>query len=367
MAAMHINVKEIAGAFQDTLVISELRGAYPNVPYASDVDYTALIAGESDPMFITLPIAKVNAKSGNGRYYDEAFVMELMKQTLANKPIGLMGHMTEAERATAFKPEAVHWVGAVRDGDMIWGKGLVVGEAKARIARYKASGKSIATSIDAHADGIWDESLKAYRMRADTLRLSQIDLAPSDRAGIGDLARVPMITTELTQDTIEEVEEPEMDKLDVLNALTAEDARLLPKVVRDAILADLRPPMEVEQMQKVQAALGLDAEADVVNVVTEMVTAREQQRVAAIESRITELATAGIKVDHVREVVVDLVKLNKPTSIKEVEDAYKKVSESPSITELLKTSVQEQMGPPQRTPVTAQAGTAKYFSIPKEA
>lgn len=197
---MPAEIKEISGQFADIMVVTELRGAYPNVPIAADVDYAALVAGDPDPSFLTIPIGKANVTSGNKRYYDDAWLQELERQTLANKPIGLMGHLSEAERSTAFPMEAVHWVGAVREqgSDVLWGKAYIVpGEARDRIRRYKAQGKSIATSIDAHADGLWDESLKAYRMDAKTLRLSQIDIAPADRAGVGVLARVPMLTSEM--------------------------------------------------------------------------------------------------------------------------------------------------------------------------
>src|SRR3972149_11512603 len=109
----------------DVMAVWELRGDYPDVPLAPDVDYAALVAGDEQPMFVTLPIGKVDAKSGNGRYYDESFVQELERQVLENKPVGLMGHLREADRATDFPLEAVHWVGAQRVGELLWGKGYV--------------------------------------------------------------------------------------------------------------------------------------------------------------------------------------------------------------------------------------------------
>lgn len=362
-------VTEFRGQFNDVLVISELRGAYPNVPIAADVDYAALIAGDPDPVFVTLPIAKVNVKSGNNRYYDEAFVTELMRQTLATKPVGLMGHMSETERATAFKPEAVHWVGAIRDGDLVWGKGYVIGEARERLRRYKASGKSIATSIDAIAMGDWDESLKAYRMQANSLKLGQIDLAPADRAGIGDLARVPVLTTEMQdeQDEVIEVEQEKvMDKYEVIREMTPDDAKLLPDTVRAAVVATVPVPPEVQQIAEIRQALGADDKADIAKLITEMRQAQEQARRDAIKARITELATEGIKVDSARGIVVELVAARNPQSVQEAEQAYQEVSTSQSVTELLKANVQSTMGPRQGTPVAGQQNKNKYFVIPAE-
>ena len=226
MGAEKTRTNELSGDFSDVMVVAELRGSYPNVPISADVDYTALIAGDSEPVFITLPIAKPNVKSGNNRYYDEAFALEVMRQTLESKPIGLMGHLSAAERSTAFPRESLHWVGAARDSDgMIWGKAYLIGEARERVRRYKASGKSIATSIDAYAAGEWDESLKAYRMDAKTLRLNQIDLAPTDRAGVPELSVIPHLTSEMAElETDSQETEPimaEKTKLEIINEMTA--------------------------------------------------------------------------------------------------------------------------------------------------
>jgi hypothetical protein len=365
-------VQEFRGNFSDVLAVLELRGAFPSVPIAADVDYPALVAGDDTPMFITLPIGKANVTSGNKRHYDEAFLQELERQTLANRPIGLMGHLSETERATAFPPEAVHWVGALREGATLWGKGYIPpGPIRDRIKRYKDTGKAIATSIDAFAEGVWDESLKAFRMAAKSLRLNQIDLAPADRAGIGDLARVPLLTTEMEADQeTAENQEPEMDKLQVINEMTAEDARLLPEPVRAAILETVQTPPEVAQVQELRQALGVDDKADLAKLITEMRTREAEQAKAAVTNRITELVSdkdKGIKVESARGIVVELIKARNPQTVAEAETAYQEVSTSEHVTELLKAQVASTMGPRQRVPVPGQQGQAKYFHIPQEA
>lgn len=363
-------VKEISGNFTDTMMVYELRGHYPNVPIDPSVDYAALVEGDTDPQFLTLPIAKVNAKSGNNRYYDEAFVTELMRQTLANKPIGLMGHLSETERATAFPKESLHWVGAIRDGDLVWGKAYLIGEARERVRRYKASGKMLATSIDAFASGEWDESLKAHRMSAQSLRLNQIDLAPADRAGIPDLARVPMLTTEMQDEAREGESEQENhmpDKLEIIQELKREDARLLPDEVRAAILESVETPPEVAQVQELRTALGVDDKANLAQIVTELVQAKEAQAKAAIQTRISELVNEGVKVESVRGLVTELVNARNPQTPDEAASAYQQVMELQSVKDTLAATVQRVMGPRQTTPVAAQNGKAKYFAIPQEA
>lgn len=370
-------VTEIRGDFRDTLAVTELRGSYPAVPTSLDVDYDALIAGDPSPMFLTIPIGKAGVTSGNQRHYDEAFVMELERQTLANKPIGLMGHLPTADRATAFPPEAVHWVGAARQGDTLWGKAYVVpGPVRERIARYKAQGKAIATSIDAFAEGAWDASLKAYRMDAKSLRLNQIDIAPADRAGIPDLAAVPLLTTEMQpdeqpQDTPPEMDsnkEPVMDKLQVIQELTAEDARLLPDSVRAAIVETVPTPPEVATVQAVREALGLDAAADLVTVVAEMRRTQDEQARQAVHNRIVELAAdadKGVKLEAVRGLVVELVQARNPASIQEAESVYAQVVESDAVKAALKAQVISTMGPRQGTPVAGQSSARRYFQIPE--
>lgn len=358
------------GNFSDVMVVQELRGGFPtNIEFAPGVDKDALEAGDDKPMYLTLPIGKANVTSGNRRHYDEAFLQELERQTLEYRPVGLMGHLSETERATAFPPEAVHWVGAARVGDTLWGKGYVPpGPVRDRIARYKAQGKAIATSIDAFAEGIWDETLKATRMIAKTLRLNQIDIAPADRAGISALAAVPILTTEMDAPATVDPQEPVMDKLQVIQELKREDARLLPDEVRTAILETVSTPPEVALVTELRAALDVDEKTDLKQLVTELRQQQEQARRDAIKARITELTTEGIKVESVRGLVTELVNARNPQTPDEAATAYQQVVELQSVKDTLAAAVQSTMGPRQTTPLPSQHNKAgKYFNIPQEA
>lgn len=365
-------MKTISGEFQDVLVVHELRGGYPNVPIASDVDYTALIAGDESPVFLTLPIGKAGVTSGNQRHYDDAWLQELERQTLAGKPVGLMGHLSTADRAHAFPSEAIHWVGAVREGDMLWGKGYVPpGEARQRIQRYKAQGKKIATSIDAYAEGAWDDSLKAYRMDAKSMRLAQIDIAPADRAGVPALAAVPVLTTEMANEPSDQPQETVVDKLTIINEMTADDARLLPEPVRAAIVAAVPVPPEVALVQELRSALGLEAGADIKAHLTALRQAEEAQRQATIRTRVRELVEdteKGVKIVALRGMVTELIKLRNPATVEAVDAIYTEVVASEPVKAALAAHVQETMGPAQTTSTPPGTGKApKYYSIPKAA
>lgn len=368
--ALEANVEELTGPFVDVMHVAELRGNYPDVQPFADIDLAELTRGDSDPVFLTIPIGKANALSGNGRFYDEAFLAELERQVATVRPIGLMGHLTEEELGSAFPDEAIHWVGAQRVGELLWGKGYVPpGPARDRVRRYKATNKSLATSIFAKARGIWNKARGAFDMVAETLQLQQIDIGPADRVGIRDLASVPILTAEMqgAVTTGEPEEHDEMDKLQVINEMTAEDARLLPEAVRQAILAGQQEPPEVAQVQELRQALGVDETADLVTAVSELRQAQETARQRAISDRISELAAdaeTGIKLAPVRAIVVEMVQLRNPQTVEEAETAYTAVAESERIQEMLKLNVQSAMGPNQRTRVQGQNGGGTIFKIP---
>lgn len=365
-------MNEIKGNFNDVLIVSELRGGFPNVQIASDVDYAGLIAGDDNPVFLTLPIGKANVTSVNQRHYDEAWLQELERQTLSNRPVGLMGHLSKEERAHVFPEEAIHWVGALRDGDTLWGKGYVPpGEARKRIQRYKAQGKKLATSIDAYAEGVWDANVNAYRMSAASMKLAQIDIAPADRAGVPDLSAVPVLTTEMAETQVETNEDnPTMDKLQVINEMTAEDARLLPDAVRSAIVASVPTPPEVALVQELRTVLDLPAGADIKAHLATMRAEQETARKQAVAGRIKELVEdkdKGIKLVAMRGVVTELVNARNPQTVAEAEAAYNAVIALDTIKPLFNGAVQEIMGPAQTTTVAnGQPGKPKYYTIPGE-
>lgn len=353
--------------FQDVMVIWELRGDYPtDISYFSDVDIAELTAGDDDPMFLTLPIGQANVTSRNGRHYDGEFLAELERQVAANKPIGIMGHLKPEDLGTEFPAEAIHWVGTKRVGEMLWGKGyLPPGAARERVRRYKATNKPLATSIFAEATGQFDKLVNAIRMTAKSLRLNQIDIGPADRVGVPSLARLPLVTAEMQTNLKEE----QMDKLQVINEMTADDARLLPKPVQEAILATVQPAPEVELVSELRGVLGADDKADLTALITELKQAKETAAKTAVSNRITELVEdkeKGIKVESMRGMITELVTARNPQTVTEVETAYTAVTEMESVKAALKAAVGNAMGPKMTTPAQPQRGQAKYFNIPAE-
>lgn len=348
--------------FTDVVAIFEFRGSYPTVPITEGVIYEDLIAGDDDPMFVTMPIGKSGSTSANNRHYDEGFITELEKQVLQKRPVGLMGHLKDEERSTAFPDEAVHWVGAVRERDLLWGKGYVPpGPVRDRVRRYMASGRPLATSIDAKASGTWSKEQGAMVMDGKTLDLNQIDFAPADRVGISDLSVVPHISKEMGEGG-----ENEMDKLQIIKELSAEDVKFLPEVVKSTILEAVEVPVEVKQLKEIREALDLGEDADVAERIKEIVTKQSEQHKASIDAKITELVDAGVKLAAAKPVVKRYVELEAPQTVDEVQGCFDKVVKDEAITELLKAQV-ENVGPEHKgTKVGSSTKEAKYFVIPTE-
>lgn len=349
--------EDLKGQFHDTLIISEFQGSFPEVPVFKDVDIQELTDGEAKPVFVTLPIGKANVMSGNRRYYDEAFLQELERQVIAGKPIGLMGHLSSEQRSFAMPAEAVHWVGTMRVKEYLLGKGfLPPGESRSRLQRYRATGSKIATSIDANGEGVWDETLQGHRMVAASLRLNQIDIAPADRAGIADLAAVPLLTREMateggiivvrTQGARKMTEE---EKAQAIREMQVKDIAALPVDVKSALIAEFTAD--------IRKNLGL-GDGDILTEVKKIQERDAARERAAIKTKITELASTGdtaIKSDMVREMVIEMVESKEPKTVEEVSTVFAEIVGRESVKKALQGQLQTTMGPNQQTQMQPQA------------
>lgn len=359
------------GSFRDVLCIAELKGKYPDIKIFSDIDLKELTDGDPNPVFATLPIGMANVTSGNRRHYDTKFVQEMEKQVREKKPVGIMGHIPTDNRSFSFPEEAVHWVGVEQVNEFLWGKGYFpAGKSRDRIKLYKATNKPIATSIDAEADGVWDNKLEAYHMIAETLDLHQVDIAPQDRAGIPSLAAVPLITQEMVDNahrkyfTLNGNGSSSGGKMGKeISEMTVADLNEIPQAVKDAMAADAA--------KAIREQLGIPAGVEVSAYVQEIKKQKEDAAKKVVTDRIAELASHpdnGIKVLPVRATVVEMVKIRNPQTVEQANQYYEETVNSDHIKELLKSVVQETMGPPQGLPVASQSAPTegKYFRKPEE-
>lgn len=219
------------------------RGNYPTIEPAGNIDTQALLDDDDDPLYVTLPVAQIGRTSANGLFYDEALVLQLVRETPGKW--GIFGHIGWRDEGSLFPKPEVYWVGAILEGDLAWAKGYVPpGEARDTVKRLKASGAGIATSIYGVGEA---EFIAEGQYRLKQFELQQLDFAPSDRAAL-QIGIPPNLTKEMQT-------EASVNKSDVLAALTVSDIPNLPKTVIEAIVQQHAPKPAEGKVGELEAAV----------------------------------------------------------------------------------------------------------------
>lgn len=364
-------------ALQDIIAVTEFKGTegvdFPKIEISSAVDIPALTEGDPAPFFVTLKVGRGPIVSGNGVFYGEDFMQELLRLIVSTRPTGGMGHIRREDLSSALPVPDLYWLGAVQQGEYAWGKAYVpVGECRDFLRRRRAVNGEVATSIFGYAQEMtWDEEHDAVRVVLHDpdetgnrgFDLEYIDLASKQRAGVPSLATVPHITTEMVTPT---GEEKTMEKADILKALGVDDIVLLPETVKLGVIAQSD---EVKVLRALRELLGLDDKGNVLETVKALVTAAEEDRKTAVAAKVTELVDA-IKVESVRGIVRELIDAKAPKTVAEADAAFKTVMDSEHVEALMQAKIIETMGDPQRRPGTPANGNGKaideFVTIPAD-
>lgn len=181
----------------------------PDVSFASGIDIEALTQPDTnegrEPFFITLPLGEKDQKSHNGRYYmGDVAINAIEKAITQNKIGGNKGHTPSAERGTHFDVPVLHWVGAIIQDGIAWGKAYVPGdsermrEMRGYYKRLKALGGNAGTSLEGMGLQNWNPEIEMYEISE--LDISRIDAVEALGVGV-DIAgsKSPHITTELKE------------------------------------------------------------------------------------------------------------------------------------------------------------------------
>lgn len=364
--ALHLE----AESFQDALVIGEFRGSYPTVPTFPGVEIAELTAGDDDPMYVTIPVAQDNTKSGNGRFFSAAFVDEIARQMADKRVTGIQGHITMEQRGSHFPTPAAYWIGAQRVGNTLWGKAYVPpGDTREMIRRLKAAGSKLSTSIYGVGDMVWDKDNSVWSVSPKNYNLEQIDFAPAERAGVKSLGRVPVVTSEMSEnDNPEQRDDSEdvMDRLQVISEMSKDDIRYLPPSVVEAIQGQIERPelgviSEIEAMLKPVNGDGKPVQTVIAELVSQNADLNaklaevERANIAGqIEGKVREMvmkdASETPAVQAVRAMVAEMVTLQNPQTTNEIEALVGKVLERDHVKTMLESVVVSEMGPNQSRP-----------------
>jgi hypothetical protein len=198
--------------------------------------------------------------------------------------------------------------------------------------------------------------------------LEYIDLASPERAGVPSLAMVPQIAREMAGNGHTR-KESVMDKLELIKAMTADDAKLLPDVVVQAVITQSETAQQLAEAQRqlaeLRTALGLDDKGDVIATVKAQVEETAKATQTAVTAKITELVNT-VKVEDVRPVVLELVQAEKPATVEAVQTAFDSIMARESIKALLAKTVAHTMGPRQDRPTAKGGKERQFFTIPSK-
>jgi 2'-5' RNA ligase len=189
------------------------RGQYPDVPLAPGVDFDKLTAEDraasTEPLFVVRPLGVLNAVSDNGLKYDDQLLREIEQQVLTKKPAARQGHVSEEASSWEFPDDVALWVGALRQGDTLFGKAYIYPKTPFHqmVLKRKAAGSTLSNSIwgkgnfETNADG-------TQRLR--NLDLETIDFAPAERASLDALGGKFETTSEMSNKGVSEMTPEEL-------------------------------------------------------------------------------------------------------------------------------------------------------------
>lgn len=200
--------------------VGGFRGNFPDFPIEQSVA-DGIKELDANPFYAVLPIVpEVGAISNNGLLYDEELVNSIAKQVNENKPGGIFGHLKDEDRNTSYPLPAGTWVGAMREGNTLWGKVYCPpGPGREHIRTLKAVGGQIATSI--YGKGKFEKVRDGVK-RLTNFKLESLDFAPPARAALG-YGAVPHVIAQMDSE-----QEPIMaDKAQVIAELR--NARVTPQ------------------------------------------------------------------------------------------------------------------------------------------
>ena len=299
--------------------ISQLSGTYPDVPFAPGVVPEEL--GEN-PLFVTLPIGKVGARSRSGRTYSRNIVNSIVEQINQKRPEGRWGHLKDEERATRYDPPAIRWLGAaLADDGTAWAKGIPITEqARDHFRLAKAAGARVGTSIYGTPTYSGKELV--------AVNLESLDIADPERVGVLEAAALPHITAEM-QDENEAMTEEKIQEL------TQERDQLQVRIGE--------MEQQISVLAEMRTVLGADESADVLAEMRGIIQERDTLREAAAATEIDGLIAEMVPLEKLRPTIKRI--LGKTGDPEAAKTRIAELLEAEDIKTLAQDIVTAEMGP----------------------
>lgn len=348
--------------------VVEMRGNYPEIPLPPDVQR------EEGDVFITLPVGAFNAESLNGHTYGETSMRQMADQINTRRPDANKGHIPDAAFSTFFEFAPVRWLAAViRDG-IVYAKGIALTEdAKRYYINAKRTGALVGTSLYAWAKV--DENNIVI-----DLDLITLDLADPARVGVPMTAAMPVVSSEMQKRS--EAADKADDEQEAPEAGAADEPEPVQEQVQDKE-TDMEPLKELQEKldaaQKQQQAL--QEQIDAFKPVREerdalvALLGSPEKPVEALQALMTdhikgtvETLAQECKVESVRNRVVRVVMLQKPTTKEQAEKLVRDELDRDDVKADIEAALKLEMGPNQRRTGEQRAGDdgSKWTEMPEE-
>ena len=155
---------------------------------------------DADPLFVTRPLAVLDGVSENGLRYDEQMLDDILNQVNAKHPAARRGHVSEADRGSAFPPDEGWWIGAVRgtfhDRPAVFGKCYLspTQPLHEMVKAREVTGTPISNSIWGGADRVGNPDGTWHSLETE---IETIDFVPEERAALRELGGEFKVTSEM--------------------------------------------------------------------------------------------------------------------------------------------------------------------------
>lgn len=284
-----------------------------DIQTAPGVDIEALTKGDEAPLEVVVEIPA--SKSKRGWNYKEQSLKDIVNAVNSNTLNGFLGHQKPEDVGNQFLPPVTHWVGAKMQGEIAYFRGVVDAAAK-DLKRWIKSGRIKQVSIF----GMPKLQKKAGETNVVGYEPMSIDWTPLDRAGMS--TRIVAMSGEMW-DLEGEGPSGEMNKGDdQMNPeeLLAELKKMMnnkqitvPMIAGEMGWKPEQVAAEVDQewlnsvnasadkLQKIEKALGVSGEMDVVKTAEDAAKAMKEQETAGFQKVVGEMMDKKITSDAIKK------------------------------------------------------------------
>lgn len=287
-----------------------------DIPLAPSVDIEALKQGDDDPLEVVVEIPA--SKSKRGWNYTANSLKNIVDAVNTRTLNGFLGHQRPEDVSNQFLPPATHWVGAKMVGEVAYFRGVVDAAAK-DLKRWIKSGRIKQVSIFGRPklqNVAGETNVVAYDPMS-------IDWTPLDRAGM-DTSIVAMSgemwdldgngpnenkggNNNMNPEELLKELKKMAENRQVNMSMIAGEMGLTVEQIAGELDSDWLKKMNtaVEQLTKVNKALGISGEMDIVQVAEEAAKALDKVEKMKFDKVVGEMMETKITSEQVRKDIAD--------------------------------------------------------------